>query len=371
MAANGGMAHRRGHPGQIRPGGFTLIELLLSVTLLVLIVLVSGYIFDSTVRAVGETQACTEMNVSLQAFAKTMREDFRGIECGGWLFCGQRIQAAYGSLRDRTNARLKPFRTDWVGLTTNTEQYSAMDSRVIGQSSRILYGHGLTTDPRGNHGVYSNIATDWVVMRHQVVQLPQIKPDFVAIHSAPFYGYGWDRAFSDVEDAEGYVAYYPSGSGSDYYWVYPFERNFESYYKRDFRWSWSWVYRGNPILNISEPDNYFDYLKGSYQISSPRYALPHCAEFQVQYAMAEDLPSADDGAIHWRDPPRARRSDNPPDPNYDPADLLHRNQRNSDGRLLFGPGDRWPVLLKVTAEIFDPIDRLEGGRKMVLVVPLP
>ena len=111
--------------------GFTLIELLLAVTLLVLIVLVSSYIFDSTMRAVSQTQASNEVNISLEAFAKTLRGDLRGIETNGWLIIGQRLHPAYGSGKDRANELLRPFRTDWLMLTTNTEQYSAMDNRVV------------------------------------------------------------------------------------------------------------------------------------------------------------------------------------------------------------------------------------------------
>ncbi len=359
-------------------GGFTLIELLLSVTLLVLIILVSSYIFDTTIRAVSQTQADNEMSVGLQAFAQLLRNDLRGLEHDGYLICGAREQMAYGSLKDRTNQTGQTFRNDWLMFYTNCEQYSSVDCRVIGQWARILYGHGLVTDKR--QALYSNIATDWVLTRHQIILLSHIRlpwSDIQTTNEGPYSGRG---IFEGLESPE--MGDYVSG------WR-QYERATLSYVSRDWRWYWFMNYGWEGDLATAAYDfpaygggttqgkafyepRYYHTASFYYGWSDRRFhALPHCSDFGVQYAMAEDLRAGPGGATRWRDPPRIGAAGNPIDPNYSATDPQHTNQKNSDGRLAFAPGDRWPVLLKVTVRVFDPMDRLAGGKNLVAVVPVP
>ncbi len=365
---------------------FTLIELLLAVTLLVLIVLVSGYIFDTTVRAVSQSQATSELNASLEAFAQLLRKDIRAIEHDGFLVIGARCQEAFGTASDRANGRRQTFRNDWIEFFTNAEQDASIDARTIGQWSRTLYGHGRVSDRAGYafkdqtrsmpltpgmHAAYSNLGTDWVVMRHQL--------HVMAKSRLP------ERQLENLEVADGTWQY---STGTMY------NRSLLSYVVRDFRWScWyncQWVgsvqvqygvdgQTGTGRLAIYEP-LYYHYMP-TYSMTDRRgfHALPHCPHFEVHYAMAEDLQACPAGTVRWRDPPMLGQSGYA-DPNYNPAvriDPLHlkatlpANDGEHAGRLPFGPGDRWPVLLKITVHVFDPLDRLAGGKKMSVVTVVP
>ncbi len=371
-------------------GGFTLIELLLAVTLLVLIVLVSSYIFDTTMRAVSQTQASNEMNISLEAFAQVLRKDVRSIEHDGFMVFGARALEAFGSGKDRSNGRNQTFRVDWFEFLTNTEQDGAIDARLIGQTSRTFYGHGKVTDPVSAGfrdqtssypytpglfgGTFSNIATDWVLIRHQVLLVPKLMTKYESVGGSPV---GHEGVNYPAEET--YI-----GSWRQ------FERAVISYPCRTFRWygyfnyqwignfnvsAWGYIDGQGRSLVVYEPTYY--HTLPLYSDADPRdfYLLPHCGDFKIQYAMPEDVGVGPGGSTVWRDPPLVGQSGYV-DPNYTKGDPLHRFAilpavGEDSGRLSFGPGDRWPALLQITATIFDPLDRLDGGKKLVAVIPAP
>ncbi len=363
---------RSGSP--TRHGAFTLIELLLAVTLLVLIILVSSYIFDSTMRAVSQTQANNELNISLESFSQVWRNDIRSMEHDGFLVIGGRRLEAYGTLKDRSNAMRRTFRTDWAYFYTNAEQYSSLEPRIVGQWSRTLYGHGEVANP--DNPQFSNLATDWVVMRHQMLLLNKM---MMSWESAGTTGV----AFDDPGSAYGIE----TPQTGDYIGRWrQYQRSVQTYTAREFRFHWYFNYRWYGDVNVALGDtDGGGYRRAIYEpnyyhtISSVQgqhfHALAHCGQFAITYAMAEDVGVGPGGTTLWRDPPVLGQADYP-DPNYRKLDPLHTRvtlpaMGEYAGRLCFGPGDRWPVLLRLEIQIYDPLDRLDGGKRLDAVVVVP
>jgi prepilin-type N-terminal cleavage/methylation domain-containing protein len=344
--------------------GFTLIELLIAVTLLVLILLAISFIFDTTLRAMGIAQANNELNVKLEAFSGVLRRDVGAIEHQGFLVLGGRNNPnCYGSRRDKANQFAQTFRNDWMSFYRNGEQDGALDSRMVGQWAKVFYGHGRASDPAGYAFVdqtssmplragadlrFSNLATDWVLLRQQFIMLSKV------LVTSPTY-----------EGVEVAGETYQYGTGPMY------GRSLLSYNYRDFRWS-SWYNSqwlgsvqvdygvnggtGTGRLAIFEP-TYYNFMP-LYSTADWRgvRALAQCAVFRVQYAMPADLTAGPAGGVKWNDPPVFVDSGSP---------------GKDDGRLAFKPGDRWPALLKVSVHLFDPLDRVEGGRMASFVLAVP
>ena len=347
-----------------RRGGFTLIELLVAVTLLVMLLWGTSHIFDITVRAMNEATAINEMTSDSPMCYDTLRKDIRGIEANGYLIMGQRSVAGYASHRMAELGRNTTFRCDWMEFFTNTEFASTMDMNVVGQWARVFWGHGPRTGPAiaGMNGhnppvSVSQFATDWVVMRHQVLLLP-IAPAPVEVS---YYGDAGKSAGIDAGTA---------GSAVNTSWGHGYQMALKSLYNRSFRWfdgenlSMTIWFPG-PVtdpLAVPLPDtpsnsgyvgydetNYWqNVIAGGWTSTGAHllrfHVLPHCGTFQIQYALAGDLRAGSGGTIGWRNPTAAR--------------------------LVFGVGDAWPVLLKVTTQVFDPKDRLEKGRTFTAVVPV-
>ncbi|MCG3180612.1 MAG: hypothetical protein BIFFINMI_02974 [Phycisphaerae bacterium] len=357
--------------------GFTLVELMIAVGLLAMIFVVAGYIFQTSVTAIGQAQASNEMVMSLAAFDKVIRQDLAAIEPGGFLGMGRREQDGYGTGMDSAQGLKKKYRKDWMMFYITTERCSPMDPRAIGQWARVFYGPGQTADP--NDSGASDLVSNWVLMRHQVLLCPKLRMDKNAIEATsgpsgwsdpvgPFLGIEWPQEGD-----------YPGMERS--YW-----RATDTYRFRRMHWWWYWNYgwcgtvstpwvydrvsRTNPEKPqraYSEPDFYHNVpgLGGGLKVNFS--ALGHC-DFKVQYAMKEDLGTT----IAWRDPPAVGGSGNPADPNYNASDPVHNtSQTNQDGRLMFTPGDRWPALLKITVRVFDPLARLVDGRTMDVIMMLP
>lgn len=396
-----------------RFAGFTLIELLVSVALLAMIILATSYIFDTTVSAVSLNQATAESSIRLSTFTEQVRYDLKAVERGGFLIFGRRELEGYGSPADRANKMKRTMRTDWMLLTCATQQEGGLDSRAIGQWSKIFYGHGKASDPT-NSGFrdetqqypfvdnltnsFSNVGTDWVLLRNQIIMLSSLLAS--------------STSSTGIESPSTGGTYEMGGS--------KFERGMLSYVNRQFHWygafNYQWI--GNFNWNVGDVDfagrrlavyePVFYHTMPYHSTGDVReyHALPHCGSFRVQYAMAEDLRSGSGGKIAWRDGPLfhdPRRSDSPPavgaypDPNYSASDPYgpHISANipvgvqgtkwyydgnyakgwtitpvTNAGRIVFGPGDRWPSLIKITVEVWDPLDRLSGPMKGEVVVAI-
>jgi hypothetical protein len=102
-------------------------------------------------------------------------------------------------------------------------------------------------------------------------------------------------------------------------------------------------------MGWDEPTYWHDYMAYLGASTGARlnrfHVLPHCGTFQIQFALATDLRSGPGGAVNWENPPLT-------------------------GRQVFQFGDTWPVLLKVTTQVFDPKDRLDQGRTFIAIVPV-
>lgn len=422
----------------LRPG-FTLIELVVAVALLVLLMLAVGFVLDMAGGAIDETQAAGEMAANSANFVKTLRGDIRGTERDGWMIMGRRdMTGVYGSQRLRSRERIQTARCDWLELVTNTEMYSALDNRVIGQWARILYSHGPKTDPKQSG--YSQFAINWVVMRHQILecaQLPISIWDVQTTNAGPYSGKG---VFEGLE--------WP-GSGDYIGAGRPWQRAVDSYYNRDLRWYWfmNYGWTGEVLTPNYNFTAYGGALSTGTGYDEPNYwqtasfyssgtlkrfhALPHCGQFQIEFAFAEDLRAGENGSIRWRSPP-ALGDTSYEDPNYRPGDPLHpsarlpgttdvlvcpnwecggyatyttadpylcpacqtlranvnapadsqyrfygraatvlrTDQSGRSGRLAFGPGDKWPVLLRVTTTTYDPKERVDQGKTMTAIIPV-
>ncbi|MCG3180614.1 MAG: hypothetical protein BIFFINMI_02976 [Phycisphaerae bacterium] len=355
-----------------RTGAFTLVELMIAVGLLAMIFVVAGYIFQTSVSAISKAEANNEMVMSLTAFSKQCRYDMQAIEHNGFLVIGRRQQDAFASTADESENIKRTFRNDWMMFTMTTEQPSVVDPRVIGQWERIFYGQGDVTNPSNSQ--YSKYATDWVLMRHQILMMPKLRISTSEMEAAMKDYTTWTTvAGIDWNDSPDYLGK---------------ERQFwtamQSYTYRKLYWFWMmnygwcgsypmpWAYaRGggqdSTAKTYFEP-TYWQDASFYFGASAGRrfQLLGHCGDFKVQYAMSEDLGST----IAWRNPPAVGDSSNPQDPSYNASDPVNSDRTNQDGRLMFGPGDRWPSLLKIHVHIYDPLNRLVDGRAMDIVVPM-
>ncbi|MDD4890601.1 MAG: prepilin-type N-terminal cleavage/methylation domain-containing protein [Phycisphaerae bacterium] len=373
--------------------GFTLVELLVACVLLVLIMLATSYVFDTTTTVISETQAGNDANLGAAGMAELFRKDIRGAETGGWLIFGRRDVGktgtpVYGNRRQQEIGQSGIFRTDWMELMTATEQASAVDSRLISQWTRVLYGHGRYTNPAAVDGngqsTFAPITTDWVLLRHQLLILVQLPFSWDKIETVQPAMSGMNEVYT--------VALYGAGvdiGGDSAGGMWRVVRGVRSYGNRDWRWYWYDAYAwrgsistpayGSTAVAIYEPSYWQDFCYRTYGTYNDRtrfQAMAYCAEFKLQYAMPEDLRAADGGGVQWRDPP-ATTDKNYADFNYRPGDPAHPNQilpandsRNA-GRLVFGPGDRWPAMLKATVRTYDPRDRLDDCKAFDVVVQIP
>ena len=369
----------RRRTGQV--AGFTLVELLIAVGLLAMIIVIIGFVFDTAMGTISSAQGNAELHASLAAYAERIRDDLKGIERDGYLVFGRRDQEAYATMLDRGNTFRQEFRNDWLEFFSVSEKHSTLDPRAMGILSRILIGHGRVTQkklPNGsNNSLYSNVATDWTLMRHQFlsVAIEVIDSDDVQVAGR------WQKAWTTMQGIDYASAQTQSQDG-----ILPFRQMVEWYSRRSpgqpspqsdmervggFQWFWhKGIAQNNSFKGlefIHEPDYYFaeEWL---YANDARRFwLLPHCASFRVQYAMAEDC---DNGTVVWHDPPE-KNEPGYEDPNYDSNDDLHATRNIINGRLVFGPGDEWPRLLKVTAMAFDPLNRLKTGRQAELIIALP
>ncbi|MCG3180613.1 MAG: hypothetical protein BIFFINMI_02975 [Phycisphaerae bacterium] len=362
-------------------GGFTLVELMIAVGLLAMIFVVAGYIFQTSVTAIGQAQANNEMVMSLTAFDRQIRFDLDTLEHEGFLVIGRRSQQAYPSGDEARLGLKKDLRNDWMSFYGTTELASPVDPRAIGQFQRIFYGQGDVTNPSSSD--YSNVATNWVLMRQQVLVMPALRVAVSTIEGAYEASHNYDTA--GISAGLEWPQMGDKGGKERTYW-----RATQSYTYRRFYWWWHynygwcgsfstpWVYARGGGQDASatayyEPTFYVNPAgigHGQWRMG----ILPHCAQFRVQYAMSEDLGTT----IAWRDPPAVGDSNNLVDPNYNAADPLYggglaggRSRTNNDGRLVFGPGDRWPRLLRINVHIYDPLSRLAGGRTAEIVIPVP
>jgi prepilin-type N-terminal cleavage/methylation domain-containing protein len=323
----------------VRHGGFTLIELLVAVTLLVMLLWGTSHIFDITVRAMNEATGVNEMTADSPAFYDALRKDIRGLETNGYLLMGQRSVTGYASHRMAELGRSTTFRCDWMEFLTNTENASTLDMNVVGQWGRVFWGHGGRTDTTSTSGVtFSQFATDWVLMRHQVLILGLDPPQIVDMNS------GWPGVLSGIESTQTYPCDNNPTGNNGWSYGHDYQNDLLNLYKRIPTWFGRFGY--------SEPTYYHAFFARSLGTStgaklSRSHVLPHCGTFQIQYALAGDLRAGSGGTINWRD--------------SSPA---------AGGRTVFQVGDAWPVLLKVTTQVFDPKDRLEKGRTFTAIVPV-
>jgi hypothetical protein len=311
-----------------------------------------------------ETTAINEMTADSPNFYDAVRKDIRGIEANSYLILGQRSVTGFASHRMKGLGRSSTFRCDWMEFFTNTELASTTDSNVVGQWARVFWGHGPRT---GQARVWppdvylcapnpSPYATDWVVMRHQVLLLATGPSRYESPLGTNDMGLA-----TGIEAGSGNL----SNGGADY------QQAIKSIYNRNFRWFGG---TSGPIFGppsgTAMPDNplhptykgydettyWHDYIY-NFEHNTPAastttgailhrfHLLPHCGTFRIQFAMPGDLRATPGGTINWQDP----------------ANL---------GRTVFAPGDIWPALLKVTTQVFDPKDRIEKGRTFTAVVPV-
>lgn len=383
--------------------GFTLVELLVALALLVLIMLATSYVFQTSTNTVSQSQGATEVAMRLHAFEAVFLRDIKSIEHQGVMVLGARQQQAWGSEAEREAGRQRMFRNDWINFFTNSEQTGGIDSRAFAQWTRTFYGHSRESDPNGWYfddetswhpnaqpcslgqcgGPWTSKAftTDWMLLRNQMLIASAMRV-------------GGAGATGDSEVLGGTNA--PLA-----------QRDFVAHLYRDLRWSWwfnSTAYAGSIQINygpqgnvttggptgtgtgrqaIYEPIYYHSPFgrgvgSGQYHgIADIRgvRALAPCATFQVQYAMPQDLRAGTDGGVFWRDPPM-----------FDPANVttqLAGSDTNghklrvavvtdpTQGRLTFAPGDVWPAMLKVTIEMWDPAGRVDESVTATIIAKVP
>ncbi len=378
------------------PHGFTLVELMISVSLMAVIVMVIGYVFQTSVQAISISQGNSETVLNAMAFDRILRQDIKGMERDGFLVMGRReVYDVYGSRRDRQDLLDRTARTDWMMFFIGSEQRALFDPRVISHWARVLYGHGDVSDPTSSN--FSPLGTDWSLMRQIFLIMPELRTNAALI----------EESAGGYYQSQGLGVEWPQigiGAGYESMW----QTAVDTYTQRRLHWYWhggqghihgdlacDWFYEHNSSttgMAFFEPAHYHNWIT-SYSIERNRriHAMPHCGSFRIQYAFAQDITSA---GINWREPPLwhdPNRSDDPdpgatgayPDPNFDasmPANVTHPSatipvgkipESLYAGRLVFAPGDpNWPVLLKVTVDAYDPLGRYEGSHPIEMLLPL-
>jgi prepilin-type N-terminal cleavage/methylation domain-containing protein len=420
----------------VQRSGFTLIELLVAVTLLIMLLAGTSYIFDITVRAMDEATAINEMTTDSPHYCDLLRKDIRGIETRSFLILGYRqvpsifSQAGpcYASHRMHELGRSQTFRCDWMEFYTNTEQTSVLDMNAVGQWARVFWGHGPRTGPATNWSTWCSapattpFATDWIVMRHQILLLG-------AAPSGPV-------EYTDTNDDNGRTACIEASNT----WGAAYQLAIKSLYNGNFGWYGEFSggsFLGNrpmtdrfntSYMGFTEQTYWHDYIyqsehnfgNGIFRL----HAVPHCGTFMIQYAMPGDLRAGPGGTILWRDPdhglpsPVASIAITNPGPymGYSTAPAVLLSGGGGSGatatcsiaygkvvsvmvtnagsgytspptvsfspggatavavvgyaRTVFSPVTAWPVLLKVTMQVFDPKDRVDKGRTFTAVAPV-
>ncbi|MDD4891924.1 MAG: prepilin-type N-terminal cleavage/methylation domain-containing protein [Phycisphaerae bacterium] len=360
---------------QSAAAGFTLVELLVAVTLLVLIMLATTYIFSTSTEVISETQGVSECNIRLGAFEQVFRRDIKNIEHQGFLIMGARRQEAYGSRRQAEIELKQTFRDDWLMFLTGSEVAGSVENRAYGQTAKVYYGHSATSDPLAWQAVdqtswfpytqgacatrLSQFATEWTLLREELILIHQFRAGSTGGQGLEYGG----------------ISQY--GTGALYL------RDIFNYVYRNFRWT-LWPnegYMGSVTVNhgpagsatgrlaIYEPIYYHTFSSYGTGDQSGFRALAHCSRFQMQYAMPADLRAGPNGGVLWRDPAM-----------HDPANVAAVPTGGFNvavvadpnaGRTVFAPGDVWPALVKCTVEVWDPLERTDGGRSATFVVPVP
>ncbi|MHC4525503.1 MAG: PulJ/GspJ family protein, partial [Planctomycetota bacterium] len=121
--------------------GFTIVELLVAMSLLVILLALSGVVFDTTVKAHRAAGATIDVTRNLRAITDQLNADFRGLQKDAPLTIWFELDSATGQRYDQIQ-----FFADGDFQTTRQYFNGTADMTVSGNMARIYYGHAWLAD---------------------------------------------------------------------------------------------------------------------------------------------------------------------------------------------------------------------------------
>ena len=121
--------------------GFTIVELLVAMSLLVMLLGLSGMVFNTTVAAHRAAGATIDVSRNLRAVTEQLNADFRGLRKDAPL-------TLWFELNPATNQRYDQIQFFADGDFQTTKQYfdGTGNKTLYGNMARIYYGHGWQVD---------------------------------------------------------------------------------------------------------------------------------------------------------------------------------------------------------------------------------
>jgi hypothetical protein len=123
-------------------GGFTIVELLVAMSLLVVLLGLSGMVFNTTIAAHRAGGASIDVSRNLRAITEQLNADFRGLRKNAPLFIKfyKTVDARYDMIHffaDGDFQTTKQYDSDGDGV---------VDKTIYGNIARICYGHANSVD---------------------------------------------------------------------------------------------------------------------------------------------------------------------------------------------------------------------------------
>ncbi len=136
--------------------GFTLMELMVAVSLLVLVILGVGMIFQNTSKAVGLSQATTDTFAGVRALSRQIEKDVSSLDTNGFLVIRSRNDTVDTTRRfDQISFLAKGSFRNMTGTVQSTGMFT---DRTMGNAAHIWYGQ-LVMAADGGNAVFQNGTT--------------------------------------------------------------------------------------------------------------------------------------------------------------------------------------------------------------------
>lgn len=401
--------------------GFTLMELMVAVSLLVLVILGVGMIFQNTSKAVGLSQATTDTFAGVRALSRQIEKDVSSLDTNGFLVIRSRNDTVDTTRRfDQISFLAKGSFRNMTG-TTNTNPFT---DRTVGNAAHVWYGQlvmaadGATvTTPDAT--VYTNESVvvplsamptgvrnqDFVLGRHVTLLLPDdgatTPGGYSAVSSASnLYVTAVRRNFTNaanavISRATGIVAgEVPDAAvGSSI----TSSRIGAAGYTPEFLMNWIRINAGARASSNRFEATYLCYrfralpsiwdTASSFTPTGGRIAGVTNGYFRMTPIMLSGVPSFqvdwtdgstnNDGSLKWYGL-SVTGGDAAPHGGYTGSvahtepDLDQANTGDDyTAQFTFDNKNNWPKALRFTYRVTDPNDRLAGGRTFTQIVALP
>jgi prepilin-type N-terminal cleavage/methylation domain-containing protein len=128
-----------------KQNAFTIVELLVAMTLLVILLGLSGLVFNTSVKAFRAGTATVEMTRNLRALTQQLSADFQGLQAEAPMFIGFNFIDTDGDAIPDTHFDTIHFFANGDFQTTGQYNDGSGLKTVSGNMARIYYGHANTS----------------------------------------------------------------------------------------------------------------------------------------------------------------------------------------------------------------------------------